>query len=56
MKNLPATAQVADQQGSYLAYCFNRMKKYEKNQEGPLRFRGIGRHRFLPFRYKIILF
>ncbi|KAG8634436.1 hypothetical protein MANES_17G039000v8 [Manihot esculenta] len=52
MKNLPATAQVASQQGTYLANCFNRMEDAEKNPEGPLRFRGEGRHRFRPFRYK----
>ncbi|KAF5191565.1 External alternative NAD(P)H-ubiquinone oxidoreductase B2 protein [Thalictrum thalictroides] len=52
MKNLPATAQVAAQQGSYLARCFNRMDECEENPEGPLRFRGMGRHRFHPFRYK----
>ncbi|KAL1562716.1 External alternative NAD(P)H-ubiquinone oxidoreductase B2, mitochondrial [Salvia divinorum] len=52
MKNLPATAQVAAQQGSYLADCFNRMEYCEENPEGPLRFRGEGRHRFRPFRYK----
>ncbi|XP_057792446.1 external alternative NAD(P)H-ubiquinone oxidoreductase B4, mitochondrial-like [Salvia miltiorrhiza] len=52
MKNLPATAQVAAQQGSYLADCFNRMDECEKNPEGPLRFRGSGRHRFKAFRYK----
>uniref|UniRef100_A0A5B7AQG2 External alternative NAD(P)H-ubiquinone oxidoreductase B1, mitochondrial n=1 Tax=Davidia involucrata TaxID=16924 RepID=A0A5B7AQG2_DAVIN len=52
MKNLPATAQVAAQQGSYLASCFNRMEECEKNPEGPIRFRGSGRHRFRPFRYK----
>lgn len=52
MKNLPATAQVASQQGVYLANCFNRMKEAEKNPEGPLRFRGEGRHRFRPFRYR----
>ncbi|KAL8463072.1 hypothetical protein ACS0TY_033907 [Phlomoides rotata] len=52
MKNLPATAQVAAQQGSYLAQCFNRMEECEQNPEGPLRFRGEGRHRFRPFRYK----
>ncbi|XP_057488222.1 external alternative NAD(P)H-ubiquinone oxidoreductase B3, mitochondrial-like [Actinidia eriantha] len=52
MKNLPATAQVAAQQGAYLANCFNRMEACEKNPEGPLRFRGSGRHRFRPFRYK----
>lgn len=52
MKFLPATAQVAAQQGAYLATCFNRMEECEKNPEGPLRFRGEGRHRFKPFRYK----
>ncbi|KAL6544782.1 External alternative NAD(P)H-ubiquinone oxidoreductase B2, mitochondrial [Orobanche minor] len=52
LKNLPATAQVAAQEGSYLADCFNRMEECEKNPEGPLRFRGEGRHRFRPFRYK----
>ncbi|KAK9133750.1 hypothetical protein Scep_013278 [Stephania cephalantha] len=52
MKSLPATAQVAAQQGLYLARCFNRMKEAEENPEGPLRFRGMGRHRFHPFRYK----
>ncbi|XP_055804649.1 external alternative NAD(P)H-ubiquinone oxidoreductase B2, mitochondrial isoform X2 [Solanum dulcamara] len=52
MKNLPATAQVASQQGVYLAKCFNRMEECEKNPEGPLRFRGEGRHRFRPFRYR----
>ncbi|KAK2644210.1 hypothetical protein Ddye_019405 [Dipteronia dyeriana] len=52
MKNLPATAQVAAQQGTYLAKCFNRMEDCEKIPEGPLRFRGSGRHRFQPFRYR----
>ncbi|KAI3795791.1 hypothetical protein L1987_38450 [Smallanthus sonchifolius] len=52
MKNLPATAQVAAQQGSYLADCFNRMEECTKKPEGPLRFRESGRHRFRPFRYK----
>ncbi|XP_024455812.2 external alternative NAD(P)H-ubiquinone oxidoreductase B2, mitochondrial isoform X2 [Populus trichocarpa] len=52
MKNLPATAQVAAQQGTYLANCFNRMEEAEKNPEGPIRFREEGRHRFRPFRYK----
>ncbi|XP_050213177.1 external alternative NAD(P)H-ubiquinone oxidoreductase B3, mitochondrial-like [Mercurialis annua] len=52
MKFLPATAQVASQQGTYLATCFNRIEEAEKNPEGPLRFRGEGRHRFRPFRYK----
>lgn len=52
MKNLPATAQVANQQGTYLANCFNRMDKCEQNPEGPVRFRADGRHRFHPFRYR----
>nr|GEW55067.1 external alternative NAD(P)H-ubiquinone oxidoreductase B2, mitochondrial-like [Tanacetum cinerariifolium] len=52
MKNLPATAQVAAQQGSYLADCFNRLEECTKNPEGPIRFRESGRHRFRPFRYK----
>ncbi|KAF5948389.1 hypothetical protein HYC85_014346 [Camellia sinensis] len=52
MKSLPATAQVAAQQGAYLANCFNHMEECEKNPEGPLRFRGSGHHRFRPFRYK----
>ncbi|KAL0300053.1 UNVERIFIED_CONTAM: External alternative NAD(P)H-ubiquinone oxidoreductase B4, mitochondrial [Sesamum angustifolium] len=51
MKNLPATAQVAAQQGTYLADCFNRMEICEKYPEGPLRFRGAGRHRFRPFSF-----
>ncbi|KAM7276733.1 hypothetical protein ACFE04_018599 [Oxalis oulophora] len=52
MKNLPATAQVAAQQGLYLANCFNRMEHCSEKPEGPLRFRAEGRHRFRPFRYK----
>ncbi|XP_061336808.1 external alternative NAD(P)H-ubiquinone oxidoreductase B1, mitochondrial-like isoform X2 [Gastrolobium bilobum] len=52
MKNLPATAQVAAQEGEYLARCFNRMDHCEEHPEGPRRFRGSGRHKFLPFRYK----
>ncbi|KAI3992776.1 hypothetical protein MKX01_021737 [Papaver californicum] len=52
MKMLPATGQVAAQQGSYLAKCFNHMEEREKNPEGPPRIRGEGRHRFHPFRYK----
>lgn len=47
--------QVAAQQGTYLANCFNRMEECEKYPEGPLRFRGTGRHRFRPFRYKVEL-
>lgn len=45
--------QVAAQQGSYLSDCFNRMEKCEKSPEGPIRFRGEGRHRFRPFRYNL---
>lgn len=52
MKSLPATAQVAAQQGEYLSKCFNRMDECQHNPEGPLRFRGSGRHYFHPFRYK----
>ncbi|XP_020091523.1 external alternative NAD(P)H-ubiquinone oxidoreductase B3, mitochondrial-like [Ananas comosus] len=52
VKMLPATAQVAAQQGNYLARCFNKMKICEEHPEGPLRIRGTGRHRFHPFRYK----
>ncbi|KAK7263615.1 hypothetical protein RJT34_31208 [Clitoria ternatea] len=52
VKSLPATAQVAAQQGTYLARCFNRMDQCDDNPEGPRRFRGSGRHKFLPFRYK----
>ncbi|XP_058090065.1 external alternative NAD(P)H-ubiquinone oxidoreductase B2, mitochondrial-like [Magnolia sinica] len=52
MKNLPATAQVAAQEGAYLAKCFNNMEESEHNPEGPPRIRGSGRHRFRPFRYK----
>ncbi|KAH7675800.1 NADH:ubiquinone reductase (non-electrogenic) protein [Dioscorea alata] len=52
VKNLPATAQVAAQQGEYLAQCFNRIKECEENPEGPRRIRQPGRHRFRPFRYK----
>lgn len=42
--------KVAAQQGTYLAKCFDRMEKCEKNPEGPIRIRGEGRHRFRPFR------
>ncbi|KAL6140032.1 hypothetical protein ACLB2K_058333 [Fragaria x ananassa] len=51
-KSLPATAQVAAQQGTYLSNCFNRRKQCEANPEGPRRFKGSGQHNFLPFRYK----
>ncbi|XP_074568504.1 external alternative NAD(P)H-ubiquinone oxidoreductase B3, mitochondrial-like [Curcuma longa] len=52
VKMLPATAQVAAQQGNYLAKCFNMMKICEENPQGPLRIRGSGRHRFHPFGYR----
>ncbi|KAK3014007.1 hypothetical protein RJ639_008439, partial [Escallonia herrerae] len=52
MKSLPATAQVAAQQGTYLSKCFNHMEQCKSNPEGPLRFRGSERHAFRPFRYK----
>ncbi|XP_030930151.1 external alternative NAD(P)H-ubiquinone oxidoreductase B1, mitochondrial-like [Quercus lobata] len=52
MKSLPATAQVAAQQGAYLSRCLNHIIQCEENPEGPRRFRGSGRHRFRPFQYK----
>ncbi|KAM7492291.1 hypothetical protein LguiA_035212 [Lonicera macranthoides] len=52
MKSLPATAQVAAQQGAYLSRCFNLKQHMKENPEGPLRFQGSGRHKFNPFRYK----
>lgn len=51
-KSLPATAQVAAQQGAYLSRCFNRREHCKDNPEGPRRFVGSGRHAFVPFRYK----
>ncbi|XP_020099668.1 external alternative NAD(P)H-ubiquinone oxidoreductase B1, mitochondrial-like isoform X3 [Ananas comosus] len=52
VKSLPATAQVAAQQGQYLAQCFNSMRDCEEHPTGPLRLRDSGRHRFRPFQYK----
>ncbi|KAL2547835.1 External alternative NAD(P)H-ubiquinone oxidoreductase B1 [Forsythia ovata] len=52
MKSLPATAQVASQQGAYLSRCFNLKSKGKHDPEGPRRFRGSGRHEFRPFRYR----
>ncbi|CAB79624.1 putative NADH dehydrogenase [Arabidopsis thaliana] len=49
MKTLPATAQVAAQQGAYLAKCFNRMEQCKELPEGPKRFRTGGHHQFRPF-------
>ncbi|CAN1231773.1 External alternative NAD(P)H-ubiquinone oxidoreductase B1, mitochondrial [Linum perenne] len=49
--SLPATAQVAAQQGKYLARCFNRRNQSKEQPEGPRRFAGAGgRHFFAPFR------
>ncbi|PKU85793.1 NAD(P)H dehydrogenase B3, mitochondrial [Dendrobium catenatum] len=45
---LPALAQVAAQEGEYLAKCFNKMKFCEENPEGLLHIRGEGRHHFKP--------
>ncbi|CAN6453373.1 unnamed protein product [Victoria cruziana] len=50
MKSLPATAQVAAQQGAYLAKCFNNMHECEAVPQGPRRITQPGRHRFHPFR------
>ncbi|KAI0486591.1 hypothetical protein KFK09_029339 [Dendrobium nobile] len=52
VKMLPALAQVAAQEGEYLAKCFNKMKFCEENLEGPIRIRGEGRHHFKPIRWK----
>ncbi|KAL8517651.1 hypothetical protein ACS0TY_015765 [Phlomoides rotata] len=50
MKSLPATAQVAAEQGAYLARCFNMRERCTFEPEGPQKFRSGGRHEFLPFR------
>lgn len=52
VKSLPATAQVAAQQGNYLANCFNKMDCDKQNSEGPLGIGELRSHRCLPFRYK----
>ncbi|KAL0444243.1 UNVERIFIED_CONTAM: External alternative NAD(P)H-ubiquinone oxidoreductase B1, mitochondrial [Sesamum latifolium] len=52
MKSLPATAQVAAQQGAYLARCFNMREKCKSDPEGPRKFRSGGRHEFRPFQYR----
>ncbi|GKA55412.1 external alternative NAD(P)H-ubiquinone oxidoreductase B1, mitochondrial-like protein [Tanacetum coccineum] len=52
MKSLPATAQVAAQQGTYLSNCFNKRELTKLTPEGPRKFKGSGRHDFCPFRYK----
>lgn len=51
MKSSPATAQVAAQQGVYLAGTFNHLAKHEPDN-GPMRIRREGRHRCQPFRYQ----
>ena len=54
VKTVPATAQVAAQQGYYLADCFNKKDHCTEHPEGPLRLTGSGEghHNFRPFRYK----
>lgn len=52
LKSLPATAQVAAQQGAYLSKCFNKRQLGQSTPEGPRRFRADGRHQFRPFLYK----
>lgn len=52
IKSMPATAQVAAQQGTYLSRCFNRREMCNDCPEGSRHFRGSGHHKFLPFRYK----
>ncbi|BBN15358.1 NADH:quinone reductase (non-electrogenic) [Marchantia polymorpha subsp. ruderalis] len=52
MTRFPATAQVAAQQGSYLANCFNHLPFDSEAAQGPVRVRGEGHHRFKPFMYK----
>ncbi|CAI5495354.1 unnamed protein product [Closterium sp. Naga37s-1] len=51
VKTLPATAQVAAQQGQYVARCFNRLLDPALPPEGPPKLRGEGRHLLQPFRY-----
>lgn len=51
MKSGPATAQVAAQQGEYLARSFNHLAS-DKPDDGPIRIRGSGLHRCQPFRYR----
>eukprot|EP00271_Cylindrocystis_brebissonii_P010674 TRINITY_DN2696_c0_g1_i1.p1 TRINITY_DN2696_c0_g1~~TRINITY_DN2696_c0_g1_i1.p1 ORF type:complete len:219 (+),score=43.21 TRINITY_DN2696_c0_g1_i1:354-1010(+) len=52
MTSYPATAQVAAQQGEYLAQCFNKLQDKKAQPEGPPRVRGTGYHRFQPFVYQ----
>jgi len=52
MKAFPATAQVASQQGAYLANCFNKMPDSSHLPEGPPKVVQKGRHEFQPFQYR----
>ena len=51
MKSAPATAQVAAQQGEYVARSLNHLASDEPD-DGPMRIRGSGKHRCQPFRYR----
>ncbi|VVA99965.1 unnamed protein product [Arabis nemorensis] len=51
MKSLPATAQVAAQQGSYVAQCLSKVEVCKEHPEGPMRFRDGKHHQFRPFQY-----
>lgn len=51
MKSAPATAQVAAQQGEYVARSLNHLAS-EEPDDGPMRIRGPGKHRCQPFRYR----
>ncbi|CAK9857265.1 unnamed protein product [Sphagnum jensenii] len=46
LKSMPATAQVADQQGVYLARCFNKLAK------DPTNIDSGGHHKLEPFHYR----
>eukprot|EP00897_Mesotaenium_endlicherianum_P003300 jgi/Mesen1/2999/ME000177S02274 len=52
MKSLPATAQVAAQEGEYLAKCFNKMATPGHKPEGPSDVTDVQQHEFHPFVYK----
>ncbi|KAL8516260.1 hypothetical protein ACS0TY_014790 [Phlomoides rotata] len=47
MKSLPATAQVAADQGAYLARCFNMREKCTFEPEGPQKFRSLLTKKFI---------
>ncbi|KAF6174906.1 hypothetical protein GIB67_026394 [Kingdonia uniflora] len=44
--------EVAAQQGTYLARCFNHMEECKTSPKGPLQFKESGHHQFCPFWYK----